>query len=117
MKTKKTEIDVKGILSIQALAMTKGVFNQVEHLPHLRDGCISEWPTGFNPTEGLIGYVMNQALGLSYFIGKRGDKLFRIRQDYVVEYMVYKAESRVTHGDGEAKLRDMQAALPQIFLK
>jgi hypothetical protein len=96
------QINSEGILTFKALTLSKSVFSQIAKVCGNRNG-------------KLIGYVLDE-YQMATFIGTEDGKLYRTRQDYMIE--TWQAQGKT---DMFVKFQDYlkseMSKLPQIFLK
>jgi hypothetical protein len=94
-----------GILTFKALAMTRGIFEQLGKITNCRE-------------LAYIGYVVDaKSLESEWFISKYEGKLYRTRRDYMLDNFVALGRKDVTYANFDEAIEAMKKSLPQIFLK
>ena len=97
-----SRISIAGILSFKALTLSKRTFEQIAKVTHNANGKI-------------IGYVLDESQ-MATFIGEEDGKLFRTRQDYMVDTWEAQGKTKNAYREFDALLVAEKAHLPQIFL-
>lgn len=114
----KPEINRQGVLKVEALTMRKALFAQIEHRPRATQGSGAIWPLDWDPFTRLIGYVRHPSLNDVEFVGVEDDKMYRIREHFAFEYLMFgQGGPRLTREGAETALQDHIAGLEQIFLQ
>jgi hypothetical protein len=99
------KINTESVLTFKALTMSKAIFDQIEKLTNCKD-------------LAYIGYsVDSHTAGSIWFISQYQGKLYRTRQDYMMENFIAMGKKDINYSNFNQAIEQFKKGLPQIFVK